>query len=139
MVLLDSNVVLDIATRDPVWSEWSLAMREAARLEGVAAVSEIAFAEISVRYSQREEVDELMTLLDLEIAPMPRDALFLAAKAFQRYRRAGGTKTGVLPDFLIGAQAAVLGVPLITRDPRRYRTYFATIELVTPEPGNRLS
>ena len=132
MVLLDSNVIIDIATGDPNWSEWSLAMREAARLEGTAAINGVVYAEVSSRYDTREEVDDLMRLLELEILPMGRDELFLAGKAFQRYREAGGTRTGVLADFFIGAQAAVLGVPLITRDPRRYRTYFTRVELVTP-------
>ncbi len=92
----------------------------------------MVYAELSVRFATIEALDAVVDEAGLAFAAMPRAALFLAGKAFQRYRAAGGSRTGVLPDFFIGAHAAVADLPLITRDPVRYRTYFPTVELVAP-------
>ena len=114
MVLIDSNIVLDIVTNDEHWFEWSRAQLEDAALAGVLTINDIVYAEVSIGYDNVERVDELVLEMGLAIAPMPREALFLAGKVFQRYRAAGGARRGVLPDFFIGAHAAVAGLPLLT-------------------------
>ena len=132
MTLVDTNVLLDLLTADPVWTEWSkLALGQAAA-SGAVFINDVVHAELSVRFSAVELVDEFVRGSGLERLPIPPASLFLAGKAFARYRASGGTRTGVLPDFSIGAQAAVLGIPLLTRDPNRYRTYFPHIVLITP-------
>ncbi len=135
MTLVDSNVLLDLATDDPVWSDWSIAALEQASLTGDLFINDIVYAEISVRYPRIEALDDFVTQLDLRHAAMPPAALFLAAKAFALYRRSGADRASVLPDFFIGAHAAVLDVDLLTRDPGRYRTYFPTVRLITPATG----
>lgn len=132
MILVDTNVLLDLVTNDPDWSEWSLARLEEAALAGPILINDIVYAETSIRYSRIEDLDEMLAQAMIEIAPMPRPALFLAGKAFQRYRTTGGTRTGVLPDFFIGAHAAIESWPLLTRDADRYRSYFPKIVLITP-------
>ncbi len=133
MTLVDSNVLLDLVTEDEVWAYWSLAALEAVSLEGPLQINDIVYAEVAVRYARSEDVDAFVAGVGIELVAMPREALFLAAKAFQNYRRAGGPRNSVLPDFFIGAHAAVLEVPLLTRDTRRYRTYFPTVQLLTPD------
>ncbi len=132
MLLVDANILLDLVTVDPVWSSWSLARLEEAALVGSILINDVVYAEISTRYQRMEDLDEMLAKALVEIAPMPRSALFLAGKAFLNYRSAGGTRTGVLPDFFIGAHAAVEGWSLLTRDARRYRTYFPTVRLIAP-------
>jgi len=132
VTLVDTNVLLDLVTNDPVWADWSIGQLEAAALKGALAINDVVYAELSVRFATIEALDDLLDRAALQIRPMPRPALFLAAKVFQRYRSAGGRRTGVLPDFFIGAHAAVSELTLLTRDVQRYRTYFPTIELVTP-------
>lgn len=132
MTLVDANVLLDLVTDDPHWAKWSIAQLEAALLRGPLLINDIIYEEISIRYSRIEEVDAFVEVAGLEIAAMPRAALFLAGKIFTRYRKSGGSRTGVLPDFFIGAHAAVAGLPLLTRDIGRYRTYFPSITLITP-------
>lgn len=132
MTLVDTNVLLDLFTADPAWSGWSIRQLDAAAAEGRLFVNDVIYAELSVRFAAIEDVEAALDLARIEVAPIPRDALFLAGKVFQRYRRAGGPRTGVLPDFLIGAHAAVLGVPLLTRDPARFRRWFPGVVLVTP-------
>lgn len=133
MFLVDTNVLLDLVTEDPVWAAWSLAELEAAALLGPLAINDVVYAELSVRYRDIADLDAMIALAELERLSMPKEALFLAGKAFQAYRRAGGSRTGVLPDFFIGAHAAVAGLTLITRDSARYRSYFPTISLRTPD------
>lgn len=132
MTLVDANVLLDLVTDDPHWAEWSIAQLEAASLRGPLLINDVIYAEISVRYSRIEEVDEFVEAAGLEIAPMPRPALFLAGKVFTQYRKSDGSRTGVLPDFFIGAHAAVGELPLLTRDIGRYRTYFPSLTLIAP-------
>lgn len=133
MTLIDTNVLLDLVTDDPVWADWSLAQLETASLAGPLLINDIVYAELAVRYDRIEDLDAFVEAAELTIAPMPGAALFLAGKAFTQYRRAGGIRTGVLPDFLIGAQSAVQRLPLLTRDVGRYRAYFPTVELISPE------
>ena len=133
MIFVDTNVLLDLVTDDPTWADWSIAQLENASLAGTLWINDIVYAELAVRYNRIEEVDAFLDQAELELAPVPREALFLASKVFTQYRKAGGTRTGVLPDFFIGAHAAVSGLPLLTRDIGRYRTYFPTLTLIAPD------
>ena len=132
MILVDTNVLVDIINDDPRWAEWSQREVTRAALREELAINDIVYAELSVRYETIEALDEMLREVELASVAIPRHALFLAGKAFQRYRLAGGTKTGVLPDFFIGAHAVVSDSMLITRDPGRYRTYFPRIALIAP-------
>lgn len=132
VVLVDTNVLLDLVTDDPNWSEWSLARLEEAALAGPVLINDIVYAETSIRYARMEDLDSMLAEAMIEIVPTPRSALFLAGKAFQQYRAAGGTRTGILPDFFIGAHAAVEGLPLLTCDASRYRRYFPKVTLIAP-------
>lgn len=133
MTLVDSNVLLDVVTDGQAWADWSQAQLERAALDGPLVVNNVIYAEISTRYASVEAVDFMLLDLNIAVAPIPRNALFLAGKAYLRYRAAGGIRTGVLADFFIGAHASVEGLPLLTRDARRYRNYFPTIVLITPD------
>jgi predicted nucleic acid-binding protein len=132
VTLVDTNVLLDLVTDDPDWSEWSLARLEEAALAGPLRINDVVYAETSIRYRRIEDLDAMLSEAMIEIAPTPRPALFLAGKAFQQYRAAGGARTGVLPDFFIGAHAAIEGWPLLTRDAGRYRSYFPKLTLIAP-------
>jgi len=130
--LVDSNVILDVATEDAEWIDWSAAMLEDAGERGPLVINPLIFGEVSVRYATIEEVDEAIPAAYYTRAALPWEAAFLAAKAFERYRRAGGARRSPLPDFFIGAHAAVAGLTLLTRDPKRYRTYFPKLRIVSP-------
>lgn len=132
MTLVDTNVLLDLVTDDPNWADWSLSQLEAGSLDGPLLINDVVYAELAVRYERIEHLEAFVDGAELEIAPMPRAALFLVGKVFTQYRRAGGLRTGVLPDFFIGAHAAVAQLPLLTRDVRRYRTYFPSLKLIAP-------
>ncbi|RUW32652.1 MULTISPECIES: type II toxin-antitoxin system VapC family toxin [unclassified Mesorhizobium] len=132
MTLVDTNVLLDLVTDDPNWADWSIAQLEAASLNGPLLTNDAVYAELAVRYERIEDLEAFVVEAGLEIAPTPRDALFLAGKVFTQYRKSSGSRTGVLPDFFIGAHAAVNGLPLLTRDVGRYRTYFPSLKLITP-------
>lgn len=130
--LVDTNVLLDVLTEDPVWSGWSsTALAEAAE-SGPLWINPLIYAEVSVRFSRIEDLEAALPSDDFRRALLPWEAAFLAGKAFARYRRSGGTKTSTLPDFYIGAHAAIADVPLLTRDDGRYRTYFPTLNLIAP-------
>ncbi|KRR23221.1 type II toxin-antitoxin system VapC family toxin [Bradyrhizobium retamae] len=133
MTLVDSNVLLDVVTDGETWADWSQQRLEQAASSGPLIINDVIYAEISTCYATVEGVDAMLRNLDMELAAIPRTALFLAGKAYLRYRGAGGLRTGVLADFFIGAHAAVEQLPLLTRDARRYRTYFPTVELIAPE------
>ncbi|WP_027170538.1 type II toxin-antitoxin system VapC family toxin [Mesorhizobium sp. WSM3224] len=135
MTLVDTNVLLDLVTDDPKWADWSLSQLEAASLDGPLLINDAVYAELAVRYERIEHLEAFVDGAGLEMTSMPRAALFLAGKVFTQYRRAGGSRTGVLPDFFIGAHAAVAQLPLLTRDVRRYRTYFPSLKLVAPKPN----
>jgi predicted nucleic acid-binding protein len=132
LILVDTNVLLDIATNDPTWAEWSIENLDAAAALGPVIVNGVIYAEFSVGYERIEDVDRLLADVQIGWAECPREALFLAGKAFQTYRRRGGGRTGVLPDFFIGAHAAVSGMTILTRDSARYRTYFPNVRLISP-------
>lgn len=133
MTLVDTNVLLDVATNDAQWARWSLRQLDAAAIRGRLLINAVVYAEFSIGYARVEEADRALDDVGLDLIDIPRGALFLAGKVFQRYRARGGPRTGVLPDFFIGAHAAVAGLPLLTRDPRPYRTYFAGITLIAPD------
>lgn len=131
--LVDSNVLLDVMTEDPKWFEWSAESLERAANEGVLVVNPLIYAEVSVRFETIEALEEVLRPDLFEREPLPWEAGFLAGKCFQRYRRSGGVRRSPLPDFYIGAHAAVRGLTLITRDGGRYRSYFPTIGMRVPE------
>lgn len=133
MTLVDANVLLDLVTDDATWAEWSIGQLDAAALKGPLSINDVVYAELSVRFDRIEDLDQMLDEAGIILTPMPRPALFLAGKVFQRYRAAGGVRNGILPDFFIGAHAAVAGLPLLSRDARRYRTYFPTLNLIVPE------
>jgi predicted nucleic acid-binding protein len=133
MTLIDSNVLLDLMTDGEVWADWSQAELERAAMSGPLVINDVIYAEISTRYATVEAVDAALSDLNINIATIPRAALFLAGKAYLRYRAAGGVRTGVLADFFIGAHAAAEELPLLTRDARRYRNYFPTVQLIAPD------
>jgi predicted nucleic acid-binding protein len=131
-VLVDSNVLLDLMTEDPNWFEWSAAAVEAAANRSRLVINAIIYAEVSVRYSRIEDLEAALPKTMLEREPLPYEAAFLAGKAFLAYRRRGGAKRSPLPDFFIGAHAAVAGHHLLTRDAARYRTHFPGLLLIAP-------
>ncbi len=132
VTLVDSNVLLDIFTDDPAWSEWSSQMLGRVLDQGEAVVNPLVYAEVSVGFDRIEELDEALPASAFRREPLPYSAGFLAGKAFVSYCLRGGTKSSPLPDFYIGAHAAVAGYRLLTRDARRYRTYFPRLELLSP-------
>ena len=132
-VLVDSNVVLDVVTDDSLWADWSdeaITRHQA----GGLIVNSIVYSELCAGAASPVEVDELLESLKLGFQEIPRDGLYLAAKAFLQYRRQGGTKTSTLPDFFIGGHAQAVGIPILTRDTARYQTYFPKVELISPPP-----
>ena len=132
MILVDTNVLLDLVTDDPLWAEWSQQQLDLASAQDELAINDIVYSELSIGYERMEELDAMILSAGLVNAAIPRPALFLAGKAFQRYRSSGGRKTGVLPDFFIGAHAIVADAAPITRDATRYRSYFPGITLISP-------
>jgi predicted nucleic acid-binding protein len=132
VLLVDTNVLLDVVTNDPIWADWSQRQLEKLAFETRLAVNPVVYAELSIGFQRIAEVDAVLDQTGVGVEEIPRPALFLAGKAFQDYRARGGTKTGVLPDFFIGAHVVVAGIALLTRDAGRYRTYFPTIRLITP-------
>ena len=132
MLLVDTNVLVDIPQNDPQWADWSIAQMRAQSSLHALVINPIIYAEVSLSFSTIEALDDVVGTLALELREIPRPALFLAAKAFAQYRRRGGSKLQVLPDFFIGAHAAVEDWPLLTRDARRFKTYFPTLEVLAP-------
>lgn len=131
VTLVDANVLLDIFTEDPVWAEWSARALEESADQGPLAINPVIYAEVSVRFNRIEELDQELTD-DFVRSPLPWEAAFLAGKVHLQYRKQGGNKTTPLPDFYIGAHAAVSGFQLLSRDARRFRSYFPTVKLVSP-------
>lgn len=125
--LVDSNVLLDVLTDDDQWSNWSFAALARAAEAGPLNINQIIYAEVSIRFERIEDLEEALPAGDFRRLSLPWESAFLAGKAFLRYRRAGGTRTSTLPDFYIGAHAAVAGLDLLTRDARRYAAYFPTV------------
>lgn len=132
MLLVDTNVLLDVLQDDPQWANWSIGQMRAQASIHQLVVNPIIYAEMSLSFSTLEGLDRTVSTLALALREIPRPALFIAAKAYAQYRKRGGTKLQVLPDFFIGAHAAVEGWPLLTRDAGRFTTYFPTLEVVAP-------
>lgn len=133
MLLVDTNVLVDVLEDDPEWADWSIAqLRTQSKIHRLA-INPVIYAELSTAFSTLEGLDDAIDQLGLTLLEIPRPALFLAGKAFVRYRRQGGAKNNVLGDFFIGAHAAVADYPLLTRDTRRYTRYFSGIRLIAPE------
>jgi predicted nucleic acid-binding protein len=131
-VLVDSNVLLDVVAGHSEWTDWSSnALRRAAERMPLV-INPVIYAEVSIRYSAIEELEKALPADTFGREPIPYSAAFLAGKVYLTYRRRGGTRTSPLPDFFVGAHAAVAGYRLLTRDPTRYRTYFPAIPLITP-------
>lgn len=130
--LVDSNVLLDLLTEDPLWIGWSSRAVEEAGEHGRLFVNPIVYAEVSAGFDRIEDLDEALPTQFFERLPLPWEAAFLAGKCYLQYRRRGGEKTAPLPDFYIGAHAAVSGLALLTRDPRRYRSNFPRLRLIAP-------
>jgi hypothetical protein len=131
-VLVDSNILLDVFTKDDVWGRWSSETLRIAADQNRLVINAVVFAEVSVNFDRIEEADEAL-LAVYEREAIPFEAAFLAGKVFSTYRRRGGARTSLLPDFLIGAHAAVKGYDLLTRDITRYRSYFPRVRLIAPE------
>lgn len=132
-LLVDSNVILDIFLDDPKWADWSITALANASYNSTLYINQIVYSEVSIGFKKIEELESALHKGGFQMLEMPKEALFLAGKAFLNYKRGKGTKKSPLPDFYIGAQAAVLGMDLITRDKGRYRTYFPTVRIVCPE------
>jgi predicted nucleic acid-binding protein len=132
LTFIDTNILVDVATGSPAWAEWSSQSLKAAHLRGAATINAIVYAEFAAAYSDARACELEIQRFKLTFEPITEAAAFQAAQAFNAYRLAGGGRASVLPDFFIGAHASALGVPLLTRDTRRYRTYFPKLALITP-------
>ncbi|WP_299657151.1 type II toxin-antitoxin system VapC family toxin [uncultured Jannaschia sp.] len=130
--LVDANVLIDVATDDPHWSYWSAAALVRAGEGGRLVINPIVYAEVSIAFDKIEDLDVLLPEAIFHRQDLPWEAAFLAGKAFRIYRRRGGTRSLPLPDFYIGAHAAIRSYRLLTRDAARFRTYFPTLDLITP-------
>ena len=131
-VLVDSNVLLDVLTEDPTWFDWSSSMLAEHAERSVLMINPIIYAEVSVRFERIEEMEDAVPAELFRREALPWEAAFLTGKCFLRYRRNGGARRSPLPDFYIGAHAAVRGATLLTRDASRYRTYFPKLPLIAP-------
>ena len=130
--LVDSNVILDVVTDDADWGDWSASMLSSAAQSGRLIINPLIYAEVSGGFDRIEDLDDAVPPEYFTREPLPWPAAFLAAKAFIKYRRRGGARSAPLPDFYIGAHAALAGYTLLTRDARRYRTYFPKLRIVAP-------
>ena len=132
MLLVATIVLVDVLQDDPQWAEWSIAQLRAQATIHELAINPVVYAELSMSFSTFELLNRTVATMQLTLREVPRAALFLAGKAYLQYRRRGGARAEVLPDFFIGAHAAIEGWPLLTRDAGRFRTYFPGLELVAP-------
>lgn len=132
MVLIDTNVLLDVLEDDDHWATWSQGQLDSAAAIDSLAINPVIYAELSMAFVRIEELDAVVGEASLKIEAIPKEALFLAGKVFFTYRKSQGTKHNVLPDFFIGAHAAVMQWPILTRDVRRYRRFFPTVQLIAP-------
>lgn len=133
MTFVDTNILIDIATGNPIWADWSSHAIASARARGPLAINAIVYAEFATAFEAQSDCDEEIEKFDLTLVEIPKSGAYRAAQAFRAYRRGGGARTDSLPDFFIGAHASVAATPLLTRDVRRYRTYFPELTLLAPE------
>ncbi len=132
-LLVDSNIILDIFIDDPIWADWSEAALSEYSIHAPLYINPVIYTEISIGFNKIEELEAAILNSGLKMLEIPKEALFLAGKAFHKYRRHQGIRKSPLPDFFIGAQAAVLDLELITRDIKRYKTYFPTVKIISPK------
>jgi predicted nucleic acid-binding protein len=132
LVIVDSNIVFDLWDQDPNWRSWSMQQLRAVSRSHDLLINAIIYAELSARFPSQVHLDRAVNELGLIHSDIPREAAFLAGKAFQQYRTRGGNRSNVLPDFFIGAHAAALGCAILTRDTRAYSTYFPAVSLIAP-------
>lgn len=132
MLIVDANVLLDIVSNDANWADWSARQLRHQSQVHELVINAVVYTELSMAFADLDDVDRVVDEMRLNFAEIPKPALFLAGKAFLRYRRAGGPRTSVLPDFFIGAHAAIAGCAILTRDGRRYRTYYPRVPVITP-------
>ena len=130
--LVDSNILLDIFEDDAQWADWSETTLQQYAASHTPTINPVIYAEVSVGFARIEELEAVLSGCGIHLLAIPKEALFLAGKAFLTYRRRGGTKNSLLPDFFIGAHAAVSGLSLMTRDASRYQSYFPSVQLITP-------
>jgi len=130
--LVDSNVLLDVITEDPEWLDWSAAALARAADTSPLVINPIVYAEVAARFERIEDLEDALPRDYYERRPLPWEAAFLAGQCFVKYRRRGGSRRSPLPDFYIGAHATVDGLTLLTRDARRYRTYFPALRIIAP-------
>lgn len=131
-MLVDTNVLVDVLENDPDWADWSIAQLQAQSTVHRLVINPIIYSELSLAFSTVEALDQVLDGMELRLLEIPKPALFLAGKVFVQYRRSGGVKNNVLGDFFIGAHAAVSGLPVLTRDTRRYKHYYPSVRLVAP-------
>jgi len=131
-VLVDSNIVLDVFLNDPKWADWSESKLDEYDQLGILYINSIIYSEISIGFRRIEDLESAIAKASLRMMEIPKEALFLAGKAYLKYKKRKGTKRTPLPDFFIGAQAAVQNLDLITRDVSIYQSYFPTVKLITP-------
>ena len=131
--LVDSNVILDVFEEDPTWVDWSESTLDERSATDRLYINSVVYAEVSIGFDRIEDLEAALCGADLTMVEIPKESLFLAGKAFISYGRKGGTKASPLPDFFIGAHAAVAGLPLITRDVTRYQAYFPAVDLISPK------
>lgn len=130
--LVDSNVILDILTEDDGWLDWSSTQLAESANSGMLVINPIIYAEVSARFERIEELDDALPVNYYRRLPLPFEAAFLAGQCFMKYKRRGGNRRSPMPDFYIGAHAALSGLTLLTRDARRYRDYFPTVRIIAP-------
>jgi hypothetical protein len=133
VLLVDTNVLVDILQDDPHWADWSVGQLRAQSQVHELAINPVIYAELSLNFTSVAALDAAVDGMGLQLKDLPRPALFLAGKALVKYRRTGGTKGNVLADFFVGAHAAVTGCAILTRDARRYRNYFPRVPLIVPD------
>ena len=133
MILVDSNIWIDLIQKDPVWMDWSLAEVQKVRAQKRAVINPVIYAELAPTYDEPAALDKFLSAAKVTMKPLSRAAAYTAGRAFLRYRQKRGTKTGVLPDFFIGAQAQTEGWAILTRDVSRYATYFPDVQLIAPK------
>ena len=132
-VLVDSNIILDVFVDDPQWADWSEAQLAELSSKTILYINPIVYSEVSIGFKRIEGLESALNRGGFQMLEIPKEALFLAGKAYSKYRKSRGSKRSPLPDFYIGAQAAILGMDLITRDEARYRTNFPTVKLISPK------
>lgn len=132
MILVDTNVLIDVISKDPKWARWSIEKLIARSDQGPLLINDIIYAELSARFSSEALLHEAIDAMNIVLERLPERSLFRAGRAFRIYRASGGPRTSLIADFLIGAHAETMNIPILTRDTRRYRSYFPDVELISP-------